>query len=531
MYKKLSMILLIIWTVSVVLILTFGTEVAAIISKNVSNVIHSEVNKLQDVIIEETKIPYGQNYTLKASVSPDTFSKSNIIYSSLDENLFEITDTNKVLVKEFDGDEITGKLLITNALDPNFKKEVELTFYKTYPTNIQVYLCDESNVIKNDENVYLNVPFRISTILTPHHTLISEKNLEIVYDEELFTCYYDDYLNAKLVPKYLDYGVNDIFNPITTTIKVLVNNKEIKSYNIVINPSVEVSEFDSVKVHKLGTNDNVVYVKDRINLGLYLDNMKLITDFNISTQDTDYAHINADGTIECLKSGTVTFTVTLPNGFTKDYSIVIRNKLGIPKIGGLPVNENNEIIIKQEVYDCIYFNYDEDISYTEFSYTIDDGITHQYTELKNGISLYSNKVGNYNLVVTIDDGIEEPIILKYVIKVVENNRSLSTILSQFSRFLAKVLGHMSFFVVEAILAFFMMYYYKGKNKILNLIIYIFIGLFLASLTEFIQLFIPGRSCQFKDVLIDMGGYCIGFIISLIAYSIIKKRKNKNCKVD
>ena len=174
----------------------------------------------------------------------------------------------------------------------------------------------------------------------------------------------------------------------------------------------------------------------------------------------------------------------------------------------------------------MFFKFADDVSFDKITYTIDSGISHEYNEELNSITLTGNKKGSYNLIVTIDDGMEEPIVLKLVIKVIENERSFSSIISKFSRFLAKILGHMSFFVLEAILAFFMMFYYKGKNKWINALIYFGIGLFLASLTEFIQLFIPGRSGTFKDVMIDMSGYLIGFIISILLLKIIHKIKNK-----
>lgn len=529
MYKKLSMILFIIWSISVVLILTFGTQVAGMISNSVSEVIHTEQNKLKDVTINKTQIPIEQLIELDVTLSPDTFSSSDIIYTSLNPELFDIRNNHYIVGKTFDGEQKSGTLLITNRLDDKFKKEVEITFYKTYPTDIKLELLDENRLSKEDNEVYIKIPFFIETNFTPDKDDISEKEIECIFNEEYFTCNIIEE-TIELIPKYEDYDLNDDFSPISSTVKVLVNGNEIKSYDLTINPIQQCNSFDQIKIYKIGEglleSRNDIFVKDEMSLILYSENKKLTTNFTIKSNNEDICQITEDNKIKCLKTGTVTLEVSLLNGYKEELNLVIRNKLGLPTYSGVNFNDNNEIIIKQETDNQLFFKFADDVSFDKITYTIDSGISHEYNEELNSITLTGNKKGSYNLIVTIDDGMEEPIVLNLVIKVIENERSFSSIISKFSRFLAKILGHMSFFVLEAILAFFMMFYYKGKNKWINALIYFGIGLFLASLTEFIQLFIPGRSGTFKDVMIDMSGYIIGFIISILLFKIIQKIKNK-----
>lgn len=529
MYKKLSMILFIIWSISVVLILTFGTQVAGMISNSVSEVIHTEQNKLKDVTINKTQIPIEQLIELDVTLSPDTFSSSDIIYTSLNPELFDIRNNHYIVGKTFDGEQKSGTLLITNRLDDKFKKEVEITFYKTYPTDIKLEFLDENRLSKEDNEVYIKIPFFIETNFTPDKDDISEKEIECIFDEEYFTCNIIEE-TIELIPKYEDYDLNDDFSPVSSTVKVLVNGNEIKSYDLTINPIQQCNSFDQIKIYKIGEglleSRNDIFVKDEMSLILYSENKKLTTNFTIKSNNEDICQITEDNKIKCLKTGTVTLEVSLLNGYKEELNLIIRNKLGLPTYSGVNFNDNNEIIIKQETDNQLFFKFADDVSFDQITYTIDSGISHEYNEELNSITLTGNKKGSYNLIVTIDDGMEEPIVLNLVIKVIENERSFSSIISKFSRFLAKILGHMSFFVLEAILAFFMMFYYKGKNKWINALIYFGIGLFLASLTEFIQLFIPGRSGTFKDVMIDMSGYIIGFIISILLFKIIQKIKNK-----
>lgn len=531
--KKLSMILLIFWTISVVMILTFGTEVASFISENISKIIHSEKNKLEDVVLHRTDIPIEQEIYLETTIYPDTVSSYDIIYTSLTPDVFEVINNAYLVGKRFEGEQQTGQLLITSRKHEDFEKIVDLSFYKTYPQTIETSLCDEYNIVKEDLNVYLGVPFYINTSISPSIKFVSEKDLECIYDENLFDCVYDD-LNVILTPKYLDYKLNDSFSPIESKVIIKLNGNEIKSYDLIINPLLECTKFDNIKINNLQSGiiglEEKIFVKEEVNLILFDGNNKLITPYTIVSDNDDLVNIKEGGVIEFLKAGIVNLNITLPNGYQQSFSLQIRNKLGIPVVSGVNFDENNEIVIKQETYDIMYFNYNDDVSYEKITYTIDEGITNSYEAENNGIILTGNRVGKYNLTVTIDDGVEEPIILNYVVNVINNERSFSSIISQFSRFLAKILGHMSFFVLEAMLAFFMMYYYKGKNKWLNAIIYFSIGLVLASLTELIQYFIPGRFCTFKDILIDMGGYLIGFIISVVSYKIIFRIKNKKSHV-
>ena len=50
-----------------------------------------------------------------------------------------------------------------------------------------------------------------------------------------------------------------------------------------------------------------------------------------------------------------------------------------------------------------------------------------------------------------------------------------------------------------------------------------LGILIASLDEFIQLFSPGRSSQFSDILIDTVGIVIGILVVKLVYYIRYKR--------
>lgn len=64
---------------------------------------------------------------------------------------------------------------------------------------------------------------------------------------------------------------------------------------------------------------------------------------------------------------------------------------------------------------------------------------------------------------------------------------------------------------------------KGRGAIVYIL---FICLLYAVLDEFHQLYVPGRTSQVKDVLIDFVGANLGMWFSYFCYYVVIKRKNK-----
>ena len=95
----------------------------------------------------------------------------------------------------------------------------------------------------------------------------------------------------------------------------------------------------------------------------------------------------------------------------------------------------------------------------------------------------------------------------------------------------KLVGHYGLFVFSGLSSslaiHFASYYLKNYKWWYGLIFSLFFGLCLAGVTELIQSFIPSRSGEVVDVLIDYSGYVTGTgIIVLILFLITKKHKPK-----
>lgn len=107
------------------------------------------------------------------------------------------------------------------------------------------------------------------------------------------------------------------------------------------------------------------------------------------------------------------------------------------------------------------------------------------------------------------------------------NESNIDILTSITR---KAVGHFGLFMISGILTSWSIHllskYIKKYQLWFGISFSLFFGLFLAGLTELIQRFVPGRSGEFTDVLIDYGGYLLGASIIIVIVLIMIKNHNK-----
>lgn len=105
--------------------------------------------------------------------------------------------------------------------------------------------------------------------------------------------------------------------------------------------------------------------------------------------------------------------------------------------------------------------------------------------------------------------------------------------SSFHQSLRKFIGHFSLFAIDAIFGFFFFFYYLEGDKRrwwLTLASVLFLSLFMAGLTELLQLLVPERGPSFYDAGIDFLGAVCGlvliFLIYLLIYYIRRKKEKK-----
>jgi VanZ family protein len=103
----------------------------------------------------------------------------------------------------------------------------------------------------------------------------------------------------------------------------------------------------------------------------------------------------------------------------------------------------------------------------------------------------------------------------------------------FASFARKAFGHFGLFMVSGFfssLAFYLAISPFNKQKYYQIIIIaLSFGLLMGLVTETIQLYVPGRSGEITDVLIDFSGYLLGFLIILLILFLIIRHIRKEEK--
>lgn len=89
--------------------------------------------------------------------------------------------------------------------------------------------------------------------------------------------------------------------------------------------------------------------------------------------------------------------------------------------------------------------------------------------------------------------------------------------------MVRKLAHFSIYAVGGVILVHLVSTYT--NKLIWLYAWI-IGTIYASIDELHQYFVPGRSCELKDVMIDSSGVITGIIIVMLVGYVIKKLKRK-----
>ena len=117
-----------------------------------------------------------------------------------------------------------------------------------------------------------------------------------------------------------------------------------------------------------------------------------------------------------------------------------------------------------------------------------------------------------------------------VVNTIKPNTITSENYSSFATFIRKAFGHFGLFMISGLLSSLAIYLslspFDWSKHYINVIFSLSSGLLMGIITETIQLSVPCRSGEIKDVLIDFSGFLLGtLLIGLILFFILKKKRN------
>lgn len=515
--KKISLIIFSIYTVFLVLFITFGSSAAApiyammskFIKKTEYNIRNIEFDLNDNYLIEKE---YFLNYT----VLPNKNVDYEIKFESLDPDIFTVDEKGYIYGKRTTSDNTVGRLRITSNKDLNFEKIITLNFKKSYPTDIKVHL---DSFYKKEEDIYttyLNFPINFSYSNIPN-TEITETKPIIEFDESIFK-------------KNSDYSLT----PTTLTDETIVYLKqkdvvkEIKIKVINMNDDLEMMEknssFNKIEFYQSGNNNNkdfIYYTSSNISLRLLNDDFAIIVPYTVTSANEEILKV-ANNYLIPQKAGIVDIMISLENGFNQTYTLILKNKLVSPKLEGLEIkNGACDILIGEK--SLINFVFPNDAKYKQISVIYDNSCLTLTKTSELQYQLEGIKASSSVIKVIVDDG-ENKIETTYTINVNENKKVLFFVKSNLSTIVPKIMGHLVLFIVEGILALWVTLYYHSNKKVLSVVLFMALGLFLGSLTEVMQLFIPGRSGKIADVIVDFIGYLLGASLLWLVYIIFKNHK-------
>jgi len=121
--------------------------------------------------------------------------------------------------------------------------------------------------------------------------------------------------------------------------------------------------------------------------------------------------------------------------------------------------------------------------------------------------------------------------VKEVVNGIKPNTVTQANFNDFHALCRKLFGHFSLFLVDGVFSSIaildLIKNKKCDTRLWRILIPLLFGLLIASLTEIIQIFVPGRAGLITDILIDFAGFLVGaFIIILIRFLINRKHSKK-----
>lgn len=337
----------------------------------------------------------------------------------------------------------------------------------------------------------------------------------------------------------------------------IYDNKEITSASKLMNISVRHKVAKSFSIH-LYKGEDELNLSDKtdeegnIQLSADVDSLlKLQTVYSPFEIPTNYmlSVTSSDKKIGEYKNeaflfhkvGKVSFEIKEEiSGYKKNLTFFVVNRVEIDEKAPITLKqekvsydkENNVYHIENGMPAKIITNFKSTSTYKKVTYESSNTET---LKVGNDGNITPLKAGNADITCKVNDNNTIDFSLK--IHIVVEKKSLITNMSSFLLKIRKGLGHFGAFLITAIFStLFYLYFFDDKKNWFFAIPFVFLqGLFLAELTEFIQLFTPGRSGLWSDVMIDFTGFAIGagltLLIILIYYIVIyllkKYGKKKN----
>lgn len=300
--------------------------------------------------------------------------------------------------------------------------------------------------------------------------------------------------------------------PLTPVIYPTSINLDIASASYVydkipLNYSFDTPDVTDQSLTFVSSNDTIARVIEE-------DNKYFIYGYKINGEVTITAYLNTDFSI--FTTHTMTINNVIPSTMT-----LSANKLetGVGSQITLTPTLSHDIPAKD------YLN----VTNSRVNYVSSDESIAKVTPRDLSAQVIGFKTGTVTITATSEanPSLSATITLKIIPTPFINDQNFD----DFNALVRKGLGHYTFFFISGFFGFLTFYFFtKEKRMQKTLLFSLLAGLVLASLSEFIQLYVPLRAGSIIDVLINFSGYLTAtLLLTLIVYLINKKKIKKDAR--
>lgn len=396
--------------------------------------------------------------------------------------------------------------------------------YDTLSVSLSLYVASNATIRFDDNQSYA---FKLSDASYVSTTSITSSSISFRGVEE-------GSLLLLVTPIYNDKEITGA----SKLMEISVYHKVATSF--VLHLYEQENEIDlSEKTDESGNVSLSVYVDSLIRLETVYAPFLTPTKYQLNVTSSDKEMGNyKDSQFVFDKVGKVKFLVKEEiSGYSKEITFYVINRVKL--------NEENPISIKQSKvsYDKetntyhiengtpanIITNFDSSSTFQSVKYQSSD---EEILKVGDDGAITPLKAGTCDIQCQINDN--NSIDYRFTVHVTVDKKKLITNMTTFLYYIRKGLGHFGAFLITAVFSvLFYLFVFDDKRNWFFSIPFLYLqGLFVAELTEFIQLFTPNRSGLWSDVLIDFTGFGIGATLTLaiiLLYYLVKyliKRNNK-----
>lgn len=489
-----------------------------VISKTVNITVSTKpqttINNINIKIIKDLILFKNETYNIKDFLNIESVSLSDgtISYENLD---FSLRNPSSGIINDLNYTPSNTGYITLDIMHDESKLSKTIQFIVFDETNILINNTPITNEVYNI-NVYEQIKLNI------------ESSSKQIYDVEI------ENPSILLLENNTNYYTIKSIADGTSYIKITpIFDSELYpqlSQTILITCSHVYTDFIDIDANKDIVNNQItIYTNEKVQITPITCDCATISQFIYTDYNEEILSVTNTGIIIPHNFGTTSIKVT--DTFSNQSKSITINILHYYEL-----DENNPYTFKGDIsYDSkkdvyiivngtsadIELNFTADSTYKNATYSSSNEKV--VTIGKDGV-ITPHSVGEATITITVDDQNSQKIEKKFTIKVTP--KLFIEDLSSFFYIIRKSIGHFGAFLVLGIFSTFTFMMYFEKRRWLAVTLNYVQGFFVAALTEFIQLFVPGRSGTLNDVMIDFTGFTTSFIIITFIFIILKIKQNK-----